>query len=178
MDGTIVDFSTPLCERYNALYRTNIRPKDIKKWNLVGCMDFPKAREIYNSKGFFYNLKPYDNAIEVLQKLNEKHNIVIATKPETISVAIEKYRWIEKYLPFIKFENITMTSYKSTMDFNALIDDNVDYLEQFKGIRICYNQPYNQNCNCDHRAYNWENVEWTIKFIDDYFKMFGKESKR
>ena len=178
MDQTVCDFLTPLCEKYNTLYDTNIKLEDITNWDLSCCMDFPKARQIYNTEGFFINLKPYPNAVEVLQKLNEKHNIVIATKPETKTVAFEKYTWIEKNLPFIKFDNITMTNYKYTMDFDILIDDNIEYLKAFKGIRICYDQIFNREYKCDYRVRGWENVEWTIKFIDDYFKMVSEQSSK
>lgn len=178
MDNTICDFATELCQRYNSIYDTNIKPEDIKMWNLSGCMDFPKAQKIYNSDGFFYSLKPYLGAVETLKKLNKKHNIVIATKPETIGVAVEKYRWLEKYTPFIPFENITMTGHKHTMNFDVMIDDNVEYLESFKNISICYNQPYNKICRCDYRVHDWENVEWTIKSINKYYKDIKKRLAR
>lgn len=174
MDQVLVDFITPLLNKYNQNYKTNITHNDIKEYDLSKIMNITQAKKIWNTRRFFLSLNPYPNAIEVMERLNKKHNLVIATKPGNINNMIEKAKWIEYNLPFIPFENITMTSYKYTMDFDIILDDNPEYLQKFRRLKIVYDQPYNQDCSCDFRVYDWLDFERKINYISQYYELTNR----
>lgn len=171
LDNTVVDFTTPLLDTYNYLYDTQFKNSDIKDYDLGKLLNYKKAQSIWQEFCFFIDLEAYENAIEVLKELSERHRIFIATKPETSSVAQEKYEWVRVNLPFIPFENIIMTSHKWLFKADWMIDDNPNYLEQFRMNKlfsktVCYDQPYNQDCECDFRVKNWIELRDLFRRID------------
>ena len=60
-------------------------------------------------RGFFAGLKPYPNAIETLELLNETAELfILSACIDSGFCRDEKLEWIERYLPFIKKENIIL----------------------------------------------------------------------
>lgn len=115
--------------------------------------------KIFNAERFFFRLQPFPNAINILEKLSKKYNILIATNPKTHRAATEKYWWCTLWLPFIPFESIIMGGWKWMIDADWIIDDNPLYLEKFTKKTIVINKKYNKNIICDYRVNNWKEIE-------------------
>lgn len=59
-------------------------------------------------ENFFISLKPY-KLVEYITELSKKTKIgIISACIKSPYCKVEKYAWIKKYLPFIKFEDITL----------------------------------------------------------------------
>lgn len=72
--------------------------------------DFDNAGGISKmyQKGFFYNLKPYRNGLEIVANLQRGGNdvYILSACIDSPYCKKEKIKWIKKYLPFIKKQNI------------------------------------------------------------------------
>ena len=172
MDEVICKFLDHLCQEYNSLNNTNLKPYQIDSWYLDKFIG-QEGKEIFKKSGFFISLKPYENAIEIVELLNKEYEIIIASKAQNYVTAIEKYQWIEKYMPFINFNQITLTNHKHLLKADIMIDDCGYYLELFKencsGITVCFDKPYNKEYNFDYRIYNNNWLE-----LYDLIKGLGK----
>lgn len=158
MDQVLVDFLQPLINTYNFLYDKEVKKLDFLQWDLMPYIG-KKGINIFYQKGFFINLEPLPFAQHYVEKLfNDGHKIIIATNPPTKHAALEKYQFIEKYFPFIPFQNITMTAYKHLIKADLIIDDCPEYLELFDGVKICMDMPYNKKVKCDLRTDNWKQI--------------------
>lgn len=166
MDECICNFLERLCLEYNYLYNKNLRPEEITSWDLASYIGV-HGKEIFKKPGFFINLKPFDNAINILFRLHyEKHDILIVTNPPNGVTAAEKYAWCKEYLSFIPQENIIMCARKDLIDGDLILDDCPKYLEEFKGISVCMDKLYNQNARCDYRVSNWIEFYNLVKSLE------------
>jgi 5'(3')-deoxyribonucleotidase len=143
MDETIVDFVPAVFEEVSAKYGLYLDIKDWEDHNIdLEDYIFPKlpifVQQLFKDsldffyseilkKGFFSRLLPFKNAINVVQSLQKDYDIVIITKPSNwYSSAIEKYLWVEKYLPELKNNLIFVSNLeqKRLINVDILIDDN------------------------------------------------------
>ena len=88
-----------------------------------------KLSNAFHEEGFFLNMKPFDDAIDALNLLAEKHTIVIATSPRSDlfkTSAKEKTEWIRKHMPMIgnKPTRVIFCDDKTMLRGDFLIDDN------------------------------------------------------
>lgn len=117
---------------------------------------------------FCNDVKPRDDALDVLPRLKEKHDLYLVTN--TIWANIQNKF---KYCLFKHFDNIfdakhIITCYKKQMiRGDVLIDDNPENLinGDYTGILIDAIHNQNFNCDCENivRAKDWYEVEQIIK---------------
>lgn len=160
-----------LIHEYNYQFNKQIKITDIKTWDLLPIIG-QEGMQLFCKQGFFNNLKPYPYAIEVVKELNKKHNIHILTKPQNAITMVDKWCWIEEYMPFIKFEQVTMTSHKYDFIADIMIDDYDVYLDKFKincgGKTIIMDRLYNQNYDyADFRTNNWISINSYIDTLSN-----------
>lgn len=94
VDGVLRDMLSMMCEIYNECYNENVKPEDIKNYDVD--VSFPKCKEVdeISAKYFFFNEKEYEvyNCANVLPKAKEAidilHNlgyyIIIVTKQKKL----------------------------------------------------------------------------------------------
>lgn len=123
-DETLMDFMTPLVEKYNDIYDKNVTNENIKTWNLNESLEKGTDMEQFmNEPNFFRNLKPYPNAAKVLKQLiDDGHDVFIATSAWQESIQ-DKYESFAEHFPFLKFEQILMIKRKDVLHGDILLDD-------------------------------------------------------
>ncbi len=144
-------FLEELLDRYNHIYKTNIQEQDIKQWDL-SC--YPGMKELFLEPGFFKDLKPYPNTIEIIEQLYlEEFDIYICTNPMGNRNAMrDKTIWMERNLPFLVRENFVLTPVKLFGD--VIFDDAPHYISDFPGCTIINDRPYNKSVKASYRIYN------------------------
>jgi len=170
-DSTIVNTSKTIHNIYKEERgdnSSNFNPKH--DWDFKGLLpsDYvPRALELFTEKKFTDNLVPMENAIEVLTRLSEKHEIWICTKHHPLRVQYTE-KWVRKNLPFAKVVYVTSFD-KSIVCGDIYLDDRMDALDSVIDnfwYVLCYGD------------YNW-NKEWEYMRITSWlqFEKFVNEER-
>lgn len=116
MDGVLCDFLKPFL-----LEKTTTNK-------------FPQSRW-----GFFVNLDPIENGVEIVKELMEYYDVWILTRPSYKNALCytEKRIWIEKYFGLDFCEKLIICSDKSLLKGDYLIDDCLNHGQtEFEGNLI------------------------------------------
>lgn len=79
--------------------------------------------EFFHRPGTFLNLEIMDEyVVPELEKINEAYDLIIVTSafPESV---VDKWKWLQKHLPFIPARNFCSFSRKDLIQADILIDD-------------------------------------------------------
>jgi 5'-nucleotidase len=167
MDSVICDLMTEWHRRYNRDYHDNLTVDQLKCWrseNYVKPECGVKIYDYLDEPGLFLNLKPLPNAIEVLDRLHNQYDILIATSSVSNAFS-EKEKWVEKHLPFIGKYNLVFSHRKNMISGDLLFDDAPHNLKAFSStgrIAVAMDYPYNQDINVP-RVRNWLEFEDFLK---------------
>ena len=130
-----------------------IKPKPILYCDMDGVLcNFRSAFEQDKQKnpsqpfpqsayGFFLNLEPKVNALSSIQKLSEKFDIYILTRPSIYNLLsyTEKAMWIQQHLGVEYLNKLIMSCDKSLLKGDYLIDDSItDGQDRFEGKLILF----------------------------------------
>jgi 5'-nucleotidase len=170
MDSVIVDLMSEWYRRYNLDYDDDLCLQRVLDWDATTYVKKECGYKIYNylnEKGFFKDLLPLPNSVEVLERISKRYELIIVTSPPSITAYEEKEYWLNKFLPFISRESIIFTHRKELIDGDLLFDDSPIHLENYmkKGKKVvAMDYPYNRHINCN-RVVDWIDFE---KKIDDF----------
>jgi len=179
IDEVIAKFLDKLCSEYNYKYNKNIKISDIKTWSLNTYMDGDKAFEIINSPGFFGSLEPIEGAIEIIEKLvnDDKYEVFIISSPSNEFSVYEKYKWIQKNLPYFDIRNLILVGNKGELlsringENSILFDDCPEYLNKFNGVSVVMDREYNRELivgvDCDYRVSEWNEFYGVVKGLNN-----------
>lgn len=138
MDNTLVDY-------LGAAEVCGLNPKEAKR-----------------TKGFFRNLKPFENAIESYNLLSEYFEVyILTTAPwSNPSSLVEKMEWIKEYLPNA-YKNVIFSHHKELNIGAYLIDDSTkNGAGEFTGEHIQIHSEKFPNWNSVIKyIFNKENIE-------------------
>ncbi|MXQ87056.1 hypothetical protein E5288_WYG007697 [Bos mutus] len=86
-----------------------------------------KVASVYEAPGFFLDLEPIPGALEAMREMNDMQDtqVFICTSPlmKYDHCVQEKYHWVEKHLGPQFVERIILTSDKTVISGDLLIDD-------------------------------------------------------
>jgi 5'(3')-deoxyribonucleotidase len=117
-----------------------------------------KWYDYINEKGFFRNLPVIPGSIEAIQKLQEQHDVYIATAAMEFRNSLEdKFDWLQDHFPFIPWTNIIFCGNK-VLDVDVLIDDRIKNFADFKGRPLLFSSPHNLLITDYERVDTWEQV--------------------
>jgi 5'(3')-deoxyribonucleotidase len=173
MDGTLVDFDKTFTKKLSKVLKTDLHKVDGRTYSLEETISryanitIEEAKDvmssIWNKKGFWKSLYPYEGAIEVTNELSEYCSVSICTRiPSGCPNAfIEKERWIIKHFPNIQIEFFAVSNgaRKTRIKCDYIVEG------RLKEIRFCpsgtvailINRPWNTK----------ESIEWSedLEFI-------------
>lgn len=111
MEKVYIDMDGVLCDFYNAQKEALLKTPEQK---------YPQAKW-----GFFLKLKEIDGAIDAVNKLKEKYDVWILTRPSTrnVNCYTEKAQWLVDHLGDDILEKTIMSPDKSLVKGDYLIDD-------------------------------------------------------
>jgi 5'(3')-deoxyribonucleotidase len=79
----------------------------------------------------FFNLELVDEyVIPEIKKMNEEFDVIIVTSAFA-EVVLDKWRWMEKHLPFIPHRNFITTARKDLVNADILIDDAIHNIKDW-----------------------------------------------
>jgi len=166
LDTTLNNLNEVWLERYNQDYGDNLT--EWIGWDIHNHIKSECGHKIYNylkEPDFFYNLDIRENAAEVIDYLLEYFEIYIPSA-YVAEACLDKVKWINKYLPNIKTENIIFINDKSLLELDYLIDDGPHNIQTFSPFKdaIIYDMPYNRYLDHDGfqtwpRIKNWLEIK-------------------
>lgn len=166
MDSVIVDLMSEWYRKYNLDYEDNLTIERAVSWDATEYVKKECGDKIYDyllEPGFFQNLRPLPNAIEVINRLTKKFEIYIVTSPPSKYAYREKEEWLLKNLPIIPRKNLIFIHQKEMIQADILFDDSPVNLQEFNsagGLAIAMDYPYNKFIKCE-RVASW--LEFEIK---------------
>lgn len=179
MDGVLVDMVSYWLKRYNEDCNQNIAVSDVQDFDITKVIPLEHHQWILyylREPGFFGpSLQPHVDAIEVFQKIcEENEQVFVATTPHTKSETCErdKRKWLEHHAPFFHIKDAIFTHHKHLMAKNGdvLLDDRPETLKKWKdsgGIAVCFERPWNKNCEATHIVKSWQDFYWLLERIKE-----------
>ena len=158
MDGVVMDTVLAIATLYNKrfLHHPNFKyaiASNCTKWDMKDiCPLITNIEEIFYDRELFNELKPFQNAIEVIKELQGKYQIIIVTIGHKENIRM-KINWIDTYLPFVDdiigIVNKSCVMNKSIINMegtegvpNIFIDDSASNLFSQNNtrnlVRYCY----------------------------------------
>jgi 5'(3')-deoxyribonucleotidase len=118
-----------------------------------------RAREYFQQGHFFAEIPVMPDSPEVVEALMTKYDVFITTAAMDVPCSFEaKFRWLQRYFPFIPSSNVVFCGDKSIIAADYMIDDNVRHLAKFRGEGIIYTAPHNVRETRFRRVSNWKDV--------------------
>lgn len=163
MDEVIADALGEHLQRYNRDFRERVTRADLEGrwlWDLVPPERHQALTEYLMSEDFFAVLRVMPHAQRVLERLQSRYEIYIATAAMEVPSSFNaKFEWLKKYFPFIPPSHIVFCGNKSILRADYLIDDNPRQLRLFRGEGILFSSPANANVTGFRRVKDWLEVE-------------------
>lgn len=162
MDEVLADTYGAHIRFYNDVYNESLSKEDClggEVWQSVPKERQTSIHEHCYEKGFFRNLKPIENSIEVMRELDKNYDIYIASAAMQFPNSLEeKHYWLEEYFPFIPWQQRILCGNKHILKGDILIDDRKYNLESFEGRSLLFTSPHNVNTNGFERVNTWGDV--------------------
>ena len=163
MDEVMADSLAEHLLRYNRDHGENLTLEDLHGkalWDVV-AFDRHTALEGYlRSEDFFEGLTVMPESQRVMRLLQKNFEVFIATAAMEIPSSFhQKFRWLERYFPFIPPSHIVYCGDKGILNADYLIDDNPRQLRRFKGKGILCTSPHNIAVKGYERVNDWLEVE-------------------
>ena len=163
MDEVIADALGEHLVRYNRDFGAVVTPEDLQGrwlWDFVPPERQQALAKYMLSEDFFAVLKVMPDAQRVLEKLQSRYDIFIATAAMEIPTSFNaKFKWLSRHFPFIPHSRIVFCGDKSILHADFLIDDTPRQLRLFRGEGILYSSPANALITGFRRVKNWVEVE-------------------
>lgn len=162
MDDVLADTYGKHIELYNQEYSQNLTLEKVnggEVWQNVPEEHQESIHRHVHEKGFFRNLKPIHDSIEVVRELSEKHEVYIASAAMQFpNSLLEKSEWLDEHMPFIDWQHRILCGHKYILRGDLLIDDRAYNLEKFEGDTILFTSPHNLHENGYDRVFDWKTI--------------------
>ncbi len=167
MDGVLADLEKRFLEIWRERYSTKQFIPLEKRRGFYIEEQYPKEEsdrilEILREKNLYVSLEPVEGSLNALKEMERNNLVYICTSPFTANPFClqEKYEWIRKNLGKEWLKRLVMTSDKTLVRGDKLIDDKpeVTGLLTPSWEHIIFDQPYNRHIQNKKRI-NWNNWE-------------------
>lgn len=170
IDNTITNFSEVLLKTNNVIFSTDYTYNQIATYDWFDTA-FADPWTITKHPGFWDVVKINSSAVTILESwVKQGHKVLLVTASHfnnTLGYKIRKT--LEPFNPeLINERNIIIAQDKSAIMGDVMIDDCVDNLINFGGVRICYAQPWNKNFKDGFRYNDWNIIDDIVQAFDRY----------
>lgn len=163
MDSVIVDLMTEWFQRYNEEHGDDLSVERLQCWQTEKYVKAECGKKIYDyldAPGLFRELSPLPDAVEVLERLAKRYDILIVTSSRTYAYT-EKEQWVNEHLPFIGSANLIFAHRKDMIVGDLLFDDAPHNLTAFRAsgrLAVAMDYPYNRSIDVP-RVSGWLEFE-------------------
>jgi 5'(3')-deoxyribonucleotidase len=175
MDEVTCDLHSEWVKWINENGDPDLKAEDVKSWNFDQYTSIgKKCYEFLAIPGVFLDLKPKQNALQVIERLRKMgHTIQFCTSPPINSPTAkeEKTEWLKHHFKWFNPETDVIFSHdKSDEEGDILFDDRAKWCYEFPGVGVCMDAPHNQGYE-GFRVTNWLEFESLIKHFTKYLDL-------
>ena len=118
------------------------------------------VKQYPHQKGFFKDLPLMENSREVIEELNNRFEVYVASAAMEFPYSLpDKYEWLDQHFPFIHWKRRIFCGDKSVLKGDVLIDDHDFNLSVFNGRAIMFTASHNVNETKYERLNSWLDAE-------------------
>ncbi len=161
----------------NEYKKTNYQSEDIDSYYVEDILGDEKEAFLdyfYQNINIYQDIKTLPNAIKVIKNLTNYYDVYICAAfvdprrvLESKKMAMYKYEWIIKNMPFINPKKIILTGSKDLIMCDIKIDDKFKNLQYGYGkVKLLIDHKHNQKYSFEQlnsynirRVYNWDQIE-------------------
>lgn len=173
VDDVLHKFLKIWIETLNKQYQRDVKPEDIKSWNVLDYYEGLTRKQLYaplSTEEFWDKVEPVEEAAYYIQKLiDEGNKIYLCTASNSKEIHMKYEKIIKKYYPMFTWQDVIVTSKKQMIKGDFLIDDGIHNLEGGEYIGILFTAPHNDHYACNYpnivRANNWKEVYWFVNHL-------------
>jgi 5'(3')-deoxyribonucleotidase/uncharacterized protein with PQ loop repeat len=160
MDEVIADALTRHLDLYNRATGENVSAEAISREEFDRVIKYREVFErIPHEQEFFDDLGLIKDSQCALRLLSSHFDIFITSAAMEVPGSFEaKFKWLQKYFPFIPTSNLVFCGDKEIINADYLIDDRSRHFARFRGTGILFTAPHNARERAHLRANNWEEV--------------------
>ncbi len=114
------------------------------------------VKQYPHQQGFFKDLPLIEKSQEVIEELNEKYEVYVASAAMEFKHSFfDKFEWLDEHFPFIPWKHRIFCGDKSILNADVLIDDHDFNLSVFPGRSIMFTASHNVHETKYERLNNW-----------------------
>jgi 5'-nucleotidase len=162
MDDVLADITTRLIEITNERRNTNYQKDQLKDPVIFQeyYAEYKQVRECLYETGMFRNLPVFEDAQDVVKKLQEQYEVfIVSAATEFPKSLTEKLEWLEEHFPTIGWQHTVFCGHKHMIKADYLIDDHEKNLVKFEGTPLLFDAPHNYHLEGYQRVYSWKEIE-------------------
>lgn len=162
MDDVLADITTRLIEITNERRNTNYQKDQLKDPVIFQeyYAEYKQVRECLYETGMFRNLPVFEDAQDVVKKLQEHYEVfIVSAATEFPKSLTEKLEWLEEHFPTIGWQHTVFCGHKYMIKADYLIDDHEKNLVKFEGTPLLFDAPHNYHLKGYQRVYSWKEIE-------------------
>lgn len=174
MDDTIEKLLEAWVRGVNQKYGRDVTYDEITQWDVSAAFPGLTWEQVYAvpmERGFWKTVEPIPGAAESLQRLGQAgHEIYIVTATPFDAVPEKMRDLLFRWFPFLRWDQVIITSRKQMIRGDVLIDDGVHNLEGGAYAKILMSAPHNRaydaQANGMIRVENWAEIETVIREME------------
>lgn len=166
VDGVAADLLPRWIELYNQGYDDDLTCAEITAWETHKFVKPECGIRIYHyldRSDLYDGVLPIEGALDGVRELRDMGRVVFVTSCTGSAMAKAKIDWMFRHgfldePKKLGMADVVITSDKSLVRADLMIDDYGKNLFDFGGMGILYDAPYNQHVKGFPRAEGWEDV--------------------
>ena len=176
LDGVVFRTLDKVLERYNHDHGTSFVSDEIQDWNTHNWMNGDrKVYDYFIDPRTFVDLPVNAHAVEVLYRLDKKHEIFLVTDTHHRCWDI-RMQELQRIFPkedytFIEDRKIFVGKFKELLMLDVLLDDKPENVLHFNqqgyGTAVMYDWVLNRYVSNVKRVYGWLEFEKLIEEMED-----------
>ncbi len=162
MDDVLADTTAKILQVSNQILGTSYTRADLATPAKAAefYQQYYPIRDFLHEKGFFRDLPVFDDAIDVVKRLQAEYEIfIVSAATEFPNSLTEKLEWLEEHFPFIGWSHTVFCGHKYMIKADYLIDDHEKNLVKFEGKGLLFDAPHNYHVQGYQRVFSWKEIE-------------------
>ena len=166
IDDTIENLCETWIDWLNKQYGTSVKYEEITEWDISRFFPSLTKEQVFeplHNPEIWEWVKPKPGAVEYVKKfIDDGFNVYLCTATDYRNIKPKFESVVQKYFPYISWNQVIVTSCKQMIKADILIDDGVHNLENGDYAKILVSAPHNADYNAEQngvvRANSWEDI--------------------